>query len=424
MTSDGVLIAATSSRSGKTTVTLGLARALKNRGHDVRVAKSGPDYIDPVYHAIASGHPCVNLDGWAMSDARIAQLASVDDFLIVEGAMGLFDGSMDGRGASAAIARKLSLPIVLVVDCTALAQSVAPIVKGFLSHDPSLSFAGLILNRVGSDRHLAMLEDALSGVDCPVIGVVRRNAALERPSRHLGLVQASEHRDVDAFIETAASVVAESVDLGAITRATGLRAMHGATRRVPPLGKHIAIARDAAFSFIYPHLLADWSAGGAEISYFSPLADEAPEPGSDAIYLPGGYPELHAPALTRAGLFKKAMRQAADDGKTIYGECGGYMVLGKAISDAKNVPHPMLGLLDLETSFAARKLHLGYVDLFASTGPLAGEWKGHEFHYASTTREAGEPLFLSKTSGSAKTQPMGLVSGSVSGSFAHIIDLA
>ena len=424
MTPSGVLIAATSSRSGKTTVTLGLARALKNSGHDVRVAKSGPDYIDPAFHQIASGHPCYNLDGWAMSDKRIAHLAAKGGYLIVEGAMGLFDGSMSGKGSSASIAKSLDIPVVLVVDCAALAHSVAAIVKGFLSHDPDVRFAGIILNQIGSDRHLAVLKDALKGIDCPILGTISRNATLVRPSRHLGLVQAHEDEGIETFIDAASKVISQTVDLAAITKAARPLKQLPLPGLIPPLGDHIAIAMDTAFSFVYPHITTDWAAAGARITTFSPLADETPDKTADAIYLPGGYPELHAPALTRAGKFRSALRHAANQGKTIYGECGGYMVLGKSIVDANNIPHPMVGLLDLQTSFAKRKLHLGYVDLQASSGPLKGHWKGHEFHYAATTHEHGTPLFRAQKTGSNESIPMGLVSGSVSGSFAHIIDLA
>ncbi len=189
--------------------------------------------------------------------------------------------------------------------------------------------------------------------------------------------------------------------------------------RLPAPGRRIALARDVAFAFAYPHMLADWRADGAEIVPFSPLADEAPDPEADFIFLPGGYPELHAPRLAAARRFRAAMRAAR---VPVYGECGGFMVLGRGLVDARGQRHPMLGLLDLETSFAERRLHLGYRRLRAEAGPFAGRWAGHEFHHATTIRARGRPLFAARDSEGAKLAPMGLVKGHVAGSFAHLID--
>ena len=426
MTARGVLIAGTASRSGKTTVTLGLARALRRFGQQVRCAKSGPDYIDPGYLSAASGAPCPNLDGWAMDETRLSGLLPKDGLLLVEGAMGLFDGAPpDGTGSSADIARRLGLPVILVVDCASMGQSVAAIVHGYTALAPDLNFAGVILNRVGSDRHARILTTALADQQVPLVGVLPRNPALHRPSRHLGLIQATEMEGVDAFLDTAADYIAAEIDLDKIIDcARALKSGADIPRRRQPLGQRIALAQDAAFSFIYPHLVDDWRAAGAEIHPFSPLADEAPDPDADAIYLPGGYPELHAQHLTRAGQFRRTMKAAADKGTSIYGECGGYMVLGNAITDARNVAYPMLGLLDLETSFAQRKLHLGYRDLTPLRGPFTAPLKGHEFHYATTLYAHGAPLFAARDAEGTELSPMGLVAGSVSGSFGHVIDCA
>lgn len=424
MSGRGLLVAATSSRSGKTTFTMALARALKTAGHDVRCAKSGPDYIDPAFHAAATGAPCPNLDGWAMSDARLKALASGPGLLIVEGAMGLFDGAAGGKGSSADLAKTLNLPVLLLVDCAAMSQSVAAIVYGFLAHDPALNIAGLILNNVGSARHEALLTDALAGLETPILGIIRRCTNLHRPSRHLGLVQASEDAKLEDFLDTAASNLIDQINLNRIISIASDLPSPGRPARLPPLGTHIAVAQDAAFTFTYPHFLDDWASAGSQVTPFSPLQDQPPHPDADAIYLPGGYPELHAHALTRAGTFRAAMKAAKDAGKTIYGECGGHMVLGHALTDKKDIAHPMLGLLDLETSFATRKLHLGYRNLTASRGVFAGHFKGHEFHYATTLRCEGEPLFEATDATGCTDTQMGLVSGSVSGSFAHIIDRA
>jgi cobyrinic acid a,c-diamide synthase len=419
---NGFIIAAPSSGSGKTTLTLGILRALARRGDNVRGAKSGPDYIDPRFHEAACGRPCPNLDAWAMAPDRIRALAAGDGTLIVEGAMGLFDGAPpDNKGATADLSRILGIPVVLVVDAARLAGSVAPIVAGFRDFAPDVPVVGVILNNVGSDRHEAMLRRALAQIDCPVLGAMRRDAALVQPSRHLGLVQAGERTDLDQFLETAADRVAQSIDLNAlIDLARPLVA--GSAARIEPPAQRIAIAQDAAFAFAYPHLIADWRAHGAEIAFFSPLADEA-APEADMIYLPGGYPELYAGKLAAATRFMQSLRNAAQ-GTVIYGECGGYMTLGKVLIDADGVPHEMAGLLGLETSFAKRRLHLGYRNLTATTGPFAGSWTAHEFHYATTISAVGTPMFSATDAEGTRLAPMGLIDGRVSGSFGHIIDRA
>lgn len=426
MTGRGLILAAPSSGSGKTTVTLGLLRALARAGVPVRGAKSGPDYIDPVYHAAACGQPCVNLDAWAMTPGRIRSLAAGPDLLLIEGAMGLFDGAPpDGAGATADLARILGLPVVLVVDAARMAHSVAPLVSGFAAHDPEVRIAGVILNRVGSPRHDAMLRRALAPLGLPVLGALPRDSALALPSRHLGLVQAGEHGDLEGFLGAAADLAAAHVDLDAL---------QGLTAPVSPLGpgktaqtpgsppQRIAIARDAAFSFLYPHQTADWERGGTELRYFSPLADD-PVPEADRIILPGGYPELHAPRLAAAQIFMQSLRNAAQH-TMIYGECGGYMVLGETLADAGGAEHAMAGLLGLKTSFATRKLHLGYRHLQSRAPLLPGSYLAHEFHYATTLAAHGTPLFDAQDAEGTALPPMGLQEGRTFGSFAHLIDAA
>lgn len=414
----GLILAAPSSGSGKTTLTLGLLRAFRNRGISVRGAKSGPDYIDPRFHEAACGAPCPNLDAWAMSGDRIRALAAGPGLLLIEGAMGLFDAAADGRGATADLARILGLPVVLVVDAARMAQSVAPLVAGFVAHDPDVHIAGVILNRVGSPRHERLLRQALG---LPVLGALPRDVGLAHPSRHLGLVQAAERPDLEAFLERTARAVAEAIDLDAFaTLAAPLPAAQSAPV-LPPPAQRIAVAEDAAFAFAYPHLLSDWRAAGAEILPFSPLSDAAPARDAELIFLPGGYPELHAGRLAAARTFRTAMQAAA---VPIYGECGGFMVLGEGLVDAEGHRHEMLGLLSLETSFAARKLHLGYRRLFPRGGPFHGPLGGHEFHYATTLKAEGAPLFDAADAEGTALPPMGLFNGRVSGSFAHVIDAA
>ncbi|WP_420962839.1 cobyrinate a,c-diamide synthase [Brucella sp. IR073] len=447
----GFLIAAPSSGSGKTTVTLGLLRALKERGVALAPGKAGPDYIDPAFHAAASGAPCFNLDPWAMRPDLLSALASRmttgDKLLVAEAMMGLFDGAIDGTGSAADLAVHLGLPVILVVDCSRQSQSVAALVRGFRDFRPNILIAGLVLNRVGSARHEAMLRAALEPLGICVLGVIPRDEKLALPERHLGLVQAGEHGDLEAFIAHAGRVMGERLDLKHIediARQAHTDPAPAGVPRLPPFGQnamilserstfpdhapgqHIAVARDDAFAFSYTHILDGWRRRGAALSFFSPLADEAPDTQADAIYLPGGYPELHGGRLASASTFREGLRQAAAKGITIYGECGGYMVLGEGLEDAEGRRHEMLGLLPLETSFARRKLHLGYRKLT----PLAGSpWqmplRGHEFHYASIVREgAAQRLFRVADALDEDLGEAGLRVGSVAGSYMHVIDMA
>jgi cobyrinic acid a,c-diamide synthase len=419
----GLIIAAPASGSGKTTVTLGLLRALARAGKTVRAAKSGPDYIDAKFHQAACGGTCVNLDAWAMVGNRLRALAAGDGLLIIEGAMGLFDGAPPrGKGATADLARVLKLPVVLVIDAAKMAQSVAPLAAGFARHDRAVSVAGVILNRVGSSRHETMLRAALKDAGVRVFGALHRQSGLTHPSRHLGLVQAGERPDLNEYLDAVADAVASSVDLAALSAIAAPLPAAPETARMPPPAQTIAIARDQAFAFTYPHLLSDWRAQGAELSFFSPLKDEAPAP-ADMVFLPGGYPELHAETLAAAKNFQAGVRKSAKT-SMIYGECGGFMVLGQALTDADGKTHPMLGLLDLETSFAAPRLHLGYRTLTPLGGPFSSPLAGHEFHYATTTRAEGAPLFKARDAEGSTLAPMGLRDGRISGSFAHVIDLA
>jgi cobyrinic acid a,c-diamide synthase len=437
MTGRALILSAPASGSGKTTVTLGLLRAFRDRGLPVRAAKSGPDYIDPRFHEAACGRPCPNLDAWAMTPARLRALATGADTLqtgplqtgplLIEGAMGLFDGAPPaGRGATADLARTLGLPVVLVIDAARMAQSVAPLALGFARHDPAVRVAGVILNRTGSPRHDRMLRDALAPTGLPVLGCIPRLPDLVQPSRHLGLVQAEERPDLDAFIARAATLISDHVDLDHIHRLFAQPRYSRDTAAVqpapPPPAQRIAIARDRAFAFAYPHLLADWQAAGATLTFFSPLADD-PVPPADLVILPGGYPELHAGPLSAAQTFLHSLRIAAQT-TDIYGECGGYMVLGDTLTDAAGHAHAMAGLLPLATSFASRRLHLGYRHVTARGGPFPGRWAAHEFHYATTLYARGPALFTASDAEGAPLPPMGLIHGRVSGSFAHLIDRA
>lgn len=442
MTASGLIVSAASSGSGKTVLTLGLVRALRRRGLAVRTAKTGPDYIDPAYHSAASGVPCLSLDTWAMRpetlDGILGWLSG--DVTVVEGVMGLFDGAfVEDRladGSTAALALRTGLPVVFVLDVSGQSASAAAVAKGFNSFRDGVRLDGLILNRVGGPRHEAAIRRALSEAvpDVPVLGCVPRSATLDLPHRHLGLVQAEEHATLEAFLDAAAATVETHVDIGALLTLIRPPRRDGpadcASASSPPPGQRIAVARDVAFAFAYPGVLRSWQEQGAEILPFSPLADEGPDPQADAVYLPGGYPELHAGVLASAGRFRAGMQAAAARGTVIIGECGGYMVLGDSLTDGGGHTHPMLGLLPLETSFARRRLHLGYRQVTALTdsgfAPQGARLRGHEFHYASIVSEddaRADRLFAARDATGTDLPVMGLRRGTVAGSFLHVIDL-
>ncbi|MEJ7928126.1 cobyrinate a,c-diamide synthase [Sphingobium sp. AN641] len=432
MSIPGLMIAAPASGTGKTTVMLGLLRALREDGLTVQPFKSGPDYIDPAFHRAACGRASFNLDSWAMErdlvDA-IAAEATGADMVLVEGSMGLFDGvasrGASGHGASAEIARRMGWPVILVVDVSGQAQSAAATALGFKSLDPALPFAGVILNRVASPRHERLVRRGMEQAGITVLGALPRRGDLTLPERHLGLVQAVEHPDLDRAIADYAAFLRAHADLAAIRDAA--RAAHapsGGMRLPVPPAQRIAIARDAAFSFVYPHLLEGWRRAGADILPFSPLADEAPAPQADLVWLPGGYPELHAGTIAAAGTFMAGLRDHART-RPVHGECGGYMVLGEALIDKGGERHAMAGLLGIVTSHAQRRMHLGYrhAELLA---PVAGfatgtRLRGHEFHYSTIVAQPDAPLAQVTDADGAAVPETGSHRGPVTGTYFHMI---
>jgi cobyrinic acid a,c-diamide synthase len=434
MTARGLIIGAPRSGAGKTSVTIGLLRALARRGLKVRGAKSGPDYIDPGFHAAATGLPGVNLDSWAMPpgllNALAAESAAGADILLIESAMGLFDGipGEAGRSGSAAdLARLYRLPVVLVLDVSGQSQTSAALAKGFATYDPDVRVAGVILNRLGSERHKRLAADAIEALGIPVVGAILRDPSLTLPERHLGLVQAAEHADLSAHLDRLADMAERSLDLDAIlSLATPFAPPASNTASaLPPPGQRTALANDAAFTFVYPHVAAHWRRAGAEIIPFSPLADEAPAPGCDVCWLPGGYPELHAGRLAAAERFREGMRLFAER-CPIHGECGGFMVLGETLEDAAGTTHRMLGLLGHSTSFAVRRMNLGYrrARLLSSCalGPKGTEIRGHEFHYARLTNPGTDEKLADLTDGEGRALgAFGGRRGLVTGTFFHAI---
>jgi len=432
-----VIIAAPGSGSGKTTVTLALLRALSTRSLKVGSFKVGPDYIDPVFHARASGLSCPNLDSWAMRIETLSglgdQIAKDVDLVIGEGVMGLFDGTLNGQGSTADLASLFDMPVVLVVDAGRMGASAAALVDGFIRHREDVEVAGIIFNRVASEIHADLLKRACDDhFSQPVIGCLPTDSRLDLPSRHLGLVQADEKPSLESFLDEAAGIIAEHLDLEQfqrLARPFGLGLYGPAPCPLRPLGQRIAVASDLAFAFTYPALLEGWRQAGADVLPFSPLANEPPAKDADAVYLPGGYPELHAATLAANTDFLSGLRDAAGRSAFVYGECGGFMVLGERLIDKDGESHAMAGLLPISTSFDKPKRHLGYRSLEllqpCPLGPGGTIFRGHEFHYSSLESvdlEHTQPLFLAKDARGRHKGELGLVQGSVAGSFMHLID--
>jgi len=437
LTARALMVAAPRSGAGKTTLAVGLIAALGRRGRRVRALKCGPDYIDPAFHAAASGADCANIDSWAMSPGHMAEVlrsaGGPDAMLVIESAMGLFDGvaGADGRsGAASDLAIRFSIPVVLVVDIAGQGRSAGAVAAGFAAFDPRLDLAGAILNGVASERHLRTASEGLAAAGIARLGWLPRRPEFAFPNRHLGLVQAREREDLARQVDALACRIAGTVDLDrleALARAplAGADADEGfCTIPLDPPGQHIALADDAAFSFFYPEMAAAWRRRGAEIVRFSPLADEPPPPGCDCCWLPGGYPELHAGRIAAAGRFLGGLREFART-RPVHGECGGYMVLGQTLEDADGNAHRMAGLMAHNTSFRERRLHLGYRRAVTAgdcvLGPAGTAVRGHEFHYA-TVRDGTDEAFLDLSDGEGRALgPGGGRRGNVTGTFFHAI---
>ncbi|MEC8630750.1 MAG: cobyrinate a,c-diamide synthase [Pseudomonadota bacterium] len=427
----GVLISAPASGTGKTTVMLGLLRALADEGLTVQPYKSGPDYIDSAFHRAAAGRASFNIDTWAMDGDLIAAVSGQSagaDIIVAEGSMGLYDGvatrGQSGFGSSAETARTMGWPVVLVIDVGGQAQSAAATALGFKTYAPDLPFAGVILNRVASPRHERLARLGMEQAGINVLGVLPRRGDLALPERHLGLIQAVEHPDLNAAIAGYADFLREHVDLAAIRAAAAAGAPPAPAPLPKPPAQRIALAQDAAFSFTYPHLLQGWRDGGAEILPFSPLADEAPDQDADLVWLPGGYPELHAGTLAAAATFRAGLQKHAET-RPVHGECGGYMALGEALIDKDGTRHQMAGLLGLVTSYEKRKFHLGYRRAVLQS-PLPGfdtgaALRGHEFHYSTILEQPDAPLAAVFDADGNPVPETGSRRGHVSGTFFHLI---
>ena len=414
MTTRALVVAGAASGVGKTSITLGLLEALRRRGLRVQAFKVGPDFIDPGLHALATGLPSYNLDGWMCG--RQAVLACVErhargaDLAVVEGVMGCFDG-IDGtseEGSTAEIAKWLGAPAVLVVDAWASARSVAAVVRGFEGFDPALDLAGVIVNRVGGEVHGRMVLDAIAATcRATPLGAVARDETLTLPERHLGLVTAAEGVLDPEKLRRLGDAVERSVDLDrllSLAREVELFAESGRGRPesesrstssseaperylpAPSRLVRIGVARDAAFQFYYAENFDLLRAAGAELHFWSPL-DDRELPDVDGLYLGGGYPELHAPRLAENAAMKKAVRRFAETGRPVYAECGGLMYLAETLEDADGTAHPMVGVLPAAVRMRPRRMALGYTEVaFTRDTPIARAGavaRGHEFHYST-----------------------------------------
>jgi cobyrinic acid a,c-diamide synthase len=383
-----LVIAAPSSGAGKTTIATGLMAAFRARGLAVSPHKVGPDYIDPGYHALATGRPGRNLDAVMLGEDLIAPLflhgSAGADVAVVEGAMGLFDGrGSTERGSTAHVAHLLEAPVVLVVDASSQSRSVAALVHGFMSYDEDLRVAGVILNRVASDRHQQLLREALDNV-LPVLGVVRRDAQVATPSRHLGLVPVAERApEAIATVERLGRLMTQSCDLEGLLQIASTAGDLDATAWMPPTVERerrpvIALAGGAAFTFAYAEMAEALTASGAEVVVVDPLRDEALPGGTAALVIPGGFPEVYAEQLTANRGFVEGMRHHLDAGRPTYAECAGLLLLCKSLDGVE-----MVGHLDASAVMTSR-LTLGYRTVVAHSASLVAPAGtvliGHEFH--------------------------------------------
>jgi cobyrinic acid a,c-diamide synthase len=389
-----ILIAGTASGCGKTSVTLGLMQALARKGLVVQGFKSGPDFIDPGLHRLATGLPSHNLDGWMLSAEEIHRIFRRNhegcDVSIIEGAMGLFDGigAVSEEGSSAQLAKILDVPVMLVVNARGMARSAAALVKGYAEFDPDLRLDFVLFNMTGSPSHGQILTEAMDGRNVRVLGSLPRLNGLELPSRHLGLVTAEDLDRRQERLNLLADWVERAVDLDALLEALpqcSLPSLSDGGVRMPEI--RIGYARDRAFCFYYEENLRLLRQAGAELVPFSPLEDTNLPPALRGLYLGGGYPELHAAQLAANTAMRDKIRIFCQSGKPVYAECGGFMYLLRSLRDRQGQEHPMCGVFDFACAMEGRHQALGYreVELTTDThlGKVGERARGHEFHYSS-----------------------------------------
>lgn len=434
MTKPQLLISATNSGCGKTTFTLGLLRLLKRRGLSVAGFKCGPDYIDPKFHELASGHPSINLDLYMMSPKHMtevyARYGQDADACIVEGVMGLFDGSRRMEGSPAAIARELRIPTVLLVNAASTAYSIGALLYGYKHWKPEVEICGVVFNRVASESHYRFLSVAAEDAGVATLGYIPRHEGLNVPSRHLGL-SLEELRQLDHFPDLVADLMEQHVDVDRLLElsSTPWRKAQEQTS-LPPRSTRtkIAVARDEAFNFIYPENLRALERSGGEITFFSPLRD-AHLPEADLVYLPGGYPEFYLPTLSGNISMRHAIQAYAEAGGYVLAECGGMMYLCQSIIDEDGTSYPMCGVLDNSATMVGMKLSLGYRRVVLTETNEGSEGKseaertlrGHEFHYSRLVSTGSEPLCAQQYNASGSPVPTALYrKGNVIAGYTHL----
>lgn len=427
------MIAGTSSGAGKTTVTLGLMAAFHTRGHIVQGFKCGPDYIDPAYHTAVTGRPSRNLDSWMMDRQIVrdvyARGAVGADLSILEGVMGYFDGRdpLTDEGSSADLSHLLDCPVLLVVNCASMARSAAAIVKGFQAMDKAGNIAGVIANRVGSDSHYQIVKAAIEQ-ECglPVVGYLKKNTEVAIPERHLGLVPSVERGELDELFHTLGELISATIDLDRIWKMAETNDIKEKKSSIftkkKPAAVKIAVARDAAFNFYYEENLELLEANGAELSFFSPLADEPVPQDAAGLYMGGGFPEEFATRLAENRKVKESIRRAVESGLPVLAECGGFMYLTQSIEDTDGHIYPMAGIIPGKVKMQKKLAALGYREL---TGlrpnfvlPVGEKARGHEFHYS--TFLLGDPLPTAwQAAGRRGTKAEGFLYNNVAASYIH-----
>lgn len=410
METNRFVLAGTGSGVGKTTFTIGLMKALQEKGKIVQGFKCGPDYIDPTYHTAVTGRVSRNIDSWMFSHEAVRDIvarASMDaDVSIIEGVMGFYDGKspLSDAGSAAEISVVTESPVILIVNCASMARSVAAVVKGFqlLSDKPNI--VGVIANQVGSVGHYEIAKAAIEQ-ECgiPVIGYLKREADIDIPSRHLGLIPAIERGELDTFFDKLGALMEETIDLElllALTKAPVLEETGQLFVEEPQQDVCIAVAKDAAFNFYYEENLALLRAKGATLQFFSPLANEPVPAEADGLYIGGGFPEEFAQTLAQNDVAKQSIREAINKGLPTLAECGGFMYCTEAITNSTGERYEMLGVIPGEVAMQTKLAALGYREIFGTESNfLIGaneEAKGHEFHYSKYNGEHTTPAYATK----------------------------
>lgn len=431
-----LVIAGTGSGAGKTTVTIGLMAALKQKGYTVQGFKCGPDYIDPTYHTAVTGRPSRNLDSFMLSHEAVKEIfvrgSQGADISIIEGVMGMYDGkeATSDKGSTAEISILTESPVLLVVNCQSMARSAAAIVKGFQLLNPAARIVGVIANKVGSEGHHKIVKAAIEQ-ECgiPVVGYLKREGDVEIPERHLGLVPSVERGELNPLFDRLAEIIAQTVDLDQIWELAKAAPVHAEpalfAKKAVPDRVTIAVAKDPAFHFYYPENLELLAAYGAKLHFFSPLAGEGVPEEADGLYIGGGFPEEFAAELSVQTEVLASFREAIRAGLPTLAECGGFMYLTEAIVTTEGKSYPMVGLIPGIVTMQKKLAALGYREVRGTRANfLLGteeQAKGHEFHYSTFASSQEEELpYAYETKGLRGTKPEGFAQDNLVAGYTHL----